>query len=463
MEALGSFATARQPWITRRTYRYEVITAATMPVGLAMAEGAAIGVLADKVFGVGPLGFATILAAPMAANITSFLWASLGRGRPKVQLVVALQVTLMALVASVAVLPTTPTGAAVLIAMVLAMRCAIAGIVTLRSVVWRANYPRAVRARVTSKLQIIATLVLALSPMVYGLLDANPQRFRWIYPAVAAVGLIGAGFYTRVRLRGERALLAYERRPQARAVPKGEAGSVYEFDPADAGDADRPTAWTVLRKDGFFRAYMGCQFLAGACNMMGEVAVLKLLVDLTDGRPHEFRDAILLTTVVPLISVILSMPLWARLLDDRHVVSFRLRHGLTWIVTQPLNGICAVAVLQGWAPLWVFLLPRIGQGLMGGGGRLAWQLGHNDFADRRLVSLYMGIHVTLTGVRGAIFPYLGVLLLGGWSAVDWLGLPGWGGIGPGVFIITTAIGIAAWLGYCAMHLRLKRGVGRVAD
>ena len=39
-------------------------------------------------------------------------------------------------------------------------------------------------------------------------------------------------------------------------------------------------------------------------------------------------------------------------------------------------------------------------GVARGGGSLAWQLGHNDFARADQLSAYMGIHVTLTGVRG---------------------------------------------------------------
>jgi hypothetical protein len=42
------------------------------------------------------------------------------------------------------------------------------------------------------------------------------------------------------------------------------------------------------------------------------------------------------------------------------------------------------------------------------GGKLGWNLGHNDFASDDQSTLYMGIHVTLTGVRGLIAPLAGV-------------------------------------------------------
>ena len=44
----------------------------------------------------------------------------------------------------------------------------------------------------------------------------------------------------------------------------------------------------------------------------------------------------------------------------------------------------------------------------------------------------MGLHVTLTGLRGAIAPFLGILLYAGWQRGGFL--PGaWDGIGPWIF------------------------------
>jgi hypothetical protein len=95
-------------------------------------------------------------------------------------------------------------------------------------------------------------------------------------------------------------------------------------------------------------------------------------------------------------------------------------------------------------------------GVSRGGGMLAWNLGHNDFADRRMVPLYMGIHVTLTGVRGFLAPYLAVVMLYGWSpdAVPGLTLPAFAGIGVNVFLVTTVLALIAEIGF----FRLQRDV-----
>jgi hypothetical protein len=50
------------------------------------------------------------------------------------------------------------------------------------------------------------------------------------------------------------------------------------------------------------------------------------------------------------------------------------------------------------------------------GGGLAWNIGHNDFAPSERAGAYMGVHVTLTGIRGAFAPFLGMALYLGWNA-----------------------------------------------
>ena len=68
-----------------------------------------------------------------------------------------------------------------------------------------------------------------------------------------------------------------------------------------------------------------------------------------------------------------------------------------------------------WAVL-CFAARGICFGLGMGGGKLAWNLGHLHFAPREEAELYMGIHVSLTGLRGLIAPLTGMLL---WGLIGW--------------------------------------------
>ncbi len=451
-----AFAIRSQPWITRPSYSREIVTAATFPLAVAMLEGGVIGVLAKKAFHVSELALATILAAPMFAHLTSVLWSHAARGRPKIALISRVQVLALLVIASIAVLPIGGAGPALLVLAVILGRVLLTGVVTLRSIVWRMNYPRYVRARITGKFTLLATVAMGIGPLiVYVVQDLNDRAFRVLYPLAAAVAFIGVLFYRRIRLRGERGLLRYERFEDATPTPHGAPDGVYEFDPADraSGRPVRDTFWTVLRRDRFFRQYMTWQFVAGLANMMGDFAVVALVIRLTDGQRFEFASSVLLTTTIPLLLTTLTLPMWARYLDRVHIAEFRARHGLLWIAAQAGNWAAASV-----GSLALLALPRMIQGVSRGAGMLAWNLGHNDFADRRLVSLYMGIHATLTGVRGFIAPYAAIILFSGWNGRELLGLrlPAWDGIGVHVFAVTTALAIVAEFGFIHLKMSLKR-------
>jgi hypothetical protein len=64
-------------------------------------------------------------------------------------------------------------------------------------------------------------------------------------------------------------------------------------------------------------------------------------------------------------------------------------------------------MFTGWLPLLWF--GAIVLGSAGAGANLGWNLGHNDFASIGRAQHYMGVHITLTGVRGAMAPPLGIL------------------------------------------------------
>ncbi len=439
---LRSFLPRSQPWITRQSYAHEIITASTYPVAMALIEGGVIGILAAKAFDVTALQFAIIMAAPNFANLTSFLWAQWSRGKPKVAFLNRVQYALLLLVAAIALLPTNPLGAWLLTAQVIVMRCLVAGVVTLRSTIWRHNYPRHVRASVTGRITLIQSLIVAVAPLLgYGLLDPYPHAFPYVYLAGALVGTIGAIAYGKVRLRGEKELLAFERRA-TRPSPHGTPAPIYEFDPTP----QQETFWYVLRHDHHYRRYMLWQFVAGGSNMMGEIVLIYVVADMTRHLANGYFVAIGLTTALPMIVSVLTLSLWARQLDHMHIARFRAKQSWWWIADQLTNWVSLY-----FGSLWLLAGARCIQGAARSAGMLAWNLGHNDFASRRLVAVYMGIHVTLTGVRGAIVPFLGMWLYQGMPrfTLPWVNvrLPGFDGLHVHLFLITTLLMVISNRGF----------------
>jgi hypothetical protein len=157
---------------------------------------------------------------------------------------------------------------------------------------------------------------------------------------------------------------------------------------------------------------------------------------------------------VPLMLASLTLPLWAAYMDRVHIAQFRTRQSLLWILSQALT---FVGALKG-SLVWI-ALGRVVLGVTRGGGGLAWQLGHNDFASQQNLAAYMGLHVTLTGVRGLFAPFLGMLLYLGWSpqALPWgkMELPGFQGIGSAVFLLSCALSSSAALGFLALWRRVS--------
>ncbi|MEM7577382.1 MAG: MFS transporter [Planctomycetota bacterium] len=435
------FSPAQQPVMSRPAFSRELVTAGTLPFAVAMLEGGVVGVVSKTIFNVSDLGFAAIFAAPMFANVTSLLWARLSRGKAKVAFTTMIMAVLLMLVASVAFLPTGGMGPGMLVLIVVLGRVCMAGMVALRSTIWRMNYTRSVRGQATARFVMLASLILALWPIFVGpLLDANAELFRVLYPFSAILGALGVLSFWQIRVRGERQLLRDENQPDVSDAPLQPNGKPHN-------------ALSVLRHDTNFRSYMVWQFLAGVGNMAGSTAFALFVINTLKDTPTENTQSMLLNATIPLGLAVVSLSWWARRLDGLHITRFRVIHGVTWVINQGLNGLAA---WTGWLPL--LYLASGAHGVARGGGMLAWQLGHNDFADRRLVALYMGIHQALTGVRGIFAPFVGTLLLTGWQPFTIAGqtFRGWEGIGAGVFVVTTAAVFASWLGFWSLNLKLRR-------
>ncbi len=451
--SLAEFSPVNQPKMARPSYAHELVTACTFPLAPAILESGVIGVLAKKSFHVSEFELATIMAAPIFANLTSFMWASLARGKRKIPFITVIQSMVLLLLVAISLLPTVSPGPTLLVFAVVLTRCALTGMVTLRSTVWRHNYRKAYRGRLTGRFTFLASLIMAAGPLIgFFIQDLSPDSFRWVYRATALIAAVGVVSFSRIRLRGEKQLLAYERLPSAEPQPHGEPGRVYAFDP-DGTQNKRHTVWTILREDHDYRWYMIWQFVGGMANLVGNFALIRLVIQLTENIPYEYVTSIFLTTTIPMAVATITVPAWARYLDSVHIARFRVRQGLFWIAAQ--LGTWVAGLFGG---VWMLALPRAIDGASRGGGMLAWNLGHNDFADRRMVPLYMGIHVTLTGVRGFLAPYMAVTLLYGWTpdALPGLTLPAFAGIGVHIFLVTTVLALIATVGFWHLMRDVER-------
>ena len=87
------------------------------------------------------------------------------------------------------------------------------------------------------------------------------------------------------------------------------------------------------------------------------------------------------------------------------MVRYRSRQG--WAIVLASAAMCLGVFASSLPLLWA------GAVLLGAaqaGANLGWNLGHNDFASLGRAQHYMGVHVTLTGVRGGLAPPAGVVI-----------------------------------------------------
>ena len=401
---------------------------ALLGLALGLVEGATAAVLVKQHFnGVAPtyvvnLAVALVSGAPAFSNVLSFVWANVAHGRARVQLMVALQAGFALVVGCVSFASRAAGGLLLTVLSVVAARVLWAGILTVRAAVWSANYPRNVLARITGRLVIVNSIAVACSAALVGwALEARVVDARWLYGGGALAGLLGAWLYRTMRVRREFRLLAAEAASGARSEP-----------------FSLRMLTRILKEDPAYREYMLWMGIFGG----GTLMLTAQLVLLFSERLHlSSGTQIGLLAVVPLITQPIFLPWWARLFDGSHVVRYRSRQG--WAIVLASAAMCA-GVFTAWLPLlW------IGAVLLGAaqaGANLGWNLGHNDFASVGRAQHYMGVHVTLTGLRGGVAPPLGVLAYMGLEASH-------AGAGEFALLLPVGMTLAGALGFNRMRRR----------
>lgn len=373
-------------------FRREIAPWALLGLTLGLVEGATAAVLIKKSFAGAAdpwmvnLAVAFVSGAPALANVVSFVWANIAHGRSRIGLMVGLQAGFAVLVGLLGLAPRAAGGLAFAVASILVARVVWTGILTVRAAVWSANYPRQAIGRYTGRIVIFSSLAVSVAAaMAAGVLDAGRIDARWLFGGGAAAGLLGAWLYRSARVRREFALLAEENAAAGRAEP---------FNPA--------MLFEILRKDPHFREYMFWMGVFGGGNLM---LTSQLVVIFSEHLHLAASLQIALLSVVPLGLLPAFVPFWARQFDQGHVVEYRARQG--WALVAAVALVAAGTWLHHLPTLW---LSAVALAFAHAGSNLGWNLGHNDFASVGRAQHYMGVHVTLTGVRGAIAPPAGILI-----------------------------------------------------
>lgn len=437
--AIASFHPRALPPMLRASYSRELLAWWFLPMMLGAIEGGAMGNIVRRAFDDAPgvtaesLNFAVaaVVAAPALANITSFIWATLAWGHDKIRFIVGLQLATAICVCIVGMGGDDLFGLYLLVTGVIASRIAWTGVITLRTTVWANNYPRADRTKIAGRLATVQAIVFAVVGVGMGqAMDWNEASFHVLFPLSAMLGLVGVWIYSKVRLRGQRRL--------ARAERAGSVDHRLSMNPL--------SVFRVLANDARYRTFMIFMFIFGLGNLM---LTAPLAIVLHEKFHVGYATGILITTTIPAITMPLTIPVWSRLMAKSHVVRFRSIHAWSYVTASLFLLLAAIS-----GSLWMMFAASLFTGLGNAGGVLAWNLGHQDFAPPGRDSQYMGVHVTLTGIRGLMAPFIAV------GIYQWLdrgveGNTGGPGGGVWVFAVCLALNVIGALGFAVMARTMR--------
>lgn len=364
------------PYTARATFFYELVSS---PL-----SGAYLGVLvllpwvAKQALNASNLQVAILVAMPAAAQLFTVYWAHLSENRPKMPWVLwpGLACRFLILCVGFAINSWMLVALGALAFLVGAMATPAA------NAIWRYNYPSSHRYRaVGAILTTLSATSLVVSFAVGWLLKTGGERlFRVAFPIGGILGMLGVWVYSNIRVRGEGELkdLPPESKPFSFAANLG-----------------------LLRRDPRFSKFMLLQFILGFSNLMSGPALIALL----KRQDADSLEASIVLSVAPSAVMVLSMPVWGRVLQGMNPWRARGFQSLLWIAGFSLiafSGKNIAFVIAGQAVVGAAL----------GGGNLLWSLQQMYFARKENVPKYMGIHCTLTGIRGLVAPFVGVALMG---------------------------------------------------
>ncbi len=370
------------PQMARPTFRYDLISNLFASIALGVifpslaAQFARRGLQASTWL----VGFIYVLM-PMGNFLNTFLAQRLSRAR-RVPLIVRVRIVMGLFVGAIAFLPSNPGAGWWFVGLLLVPSVLFAITLNVQNSVRHSNYPAAVRGTIFGRITIMRMGGMAASALLAGYaLDRYQWGHRLVYTIAACALLLAAWFYSRIRIRRERTMLRNGARTRINLLD----------------------GFRLLVKDRAYGQFMGWQMVFGFMNLMsGPVLVLVM----TDYLKVDYQTGTTALMVVPLGVAVFGGLLAGRLFDHLKVTHFRSVGATFWGASKIV--VFLGAITGSWA------LVLLGFGLQGLGqamGSIAFNIGHTQFASVDRSQEYMGIHLTLQGIRGMVAPMLTAALL----------------------------------------------------
>ncbi len=374
----------RLPFYTRYTFRHHSRAEALFGIYQALFD--LRGYVARKTLAATAIEVAIVTSIPNIAQMFAMTWRTLLLRVDRRKALVWIGIGGKGLLVLVALLSSSWTFAL--------LCCTVAVVdsafVPLRNLLFQSNYPPNLRGALFStafSITIATTLVVSLSAT--SCLDRWASSYRWLYPIAGLAGVAVHAIYARARLR--RSAKVGGRTAPSRRAPLERVVAAARI----------PIVLTrsILRRDERFRSFESGFFLYGLTFMMNDVLVVFLAADTLGAS---YKQISLAQTVIPLSVMILCFPLWGRFLD---------RSGPLRVASVAFIGVGAwTLALMMATTIPMLYVASILRGVGMAGVQVVWNLGPMQLAPRGKARDYMGVHVTLVGLRAAVAPPLAIVL-----------------------------------------------------
>jgi MFS family permease len=338
-----------------------------------------------KTFGAGPLLITLLVMAAPVSQLLAIVWGNLMHGRPKRPFILGFGGGGRMLLVFVGL---ATSAVAFTIPVIVSIGLAVAIIPALNAL-YQTNYADAERGRVFGLIMSVTAVATIGASLAAGWwMDHDPHIYRVLYPVAGVLGLLAAILYYRIRPRG----------PSGRGADDLSAA---DWLGAVTGAVRNPFkgARTLFRDDpNFFRFEMS-YMLYGMAFMILQPVLPFFLVDEIQVQYSEAATArgLLFWGVVAILS-----PFFGRMLDRWNAVrvsivgfSILTVFPVLLAVSTGIGGVYAAFTLYGAAMAAV---------------NIAWTMGPILFAGKKDAASYMGVHVTMVGIRGLIGNPVGLLL-----------------------------------------------------
>lgn len=445
----------RIPFLSRYNFFHEFHHILAWGVVVGLIEGNFASIVVAKTFNGSEFLISVASATPMAMHIFSLMWGAYCVGRRKLRIFTFCTTGTALMLASVAMTPDIALGGWLFVLQMAAAQFFQTGAVTVRSALWKSNYPPLVRGQIAARLQVARAVTrLGSVALIAKCFDLDPHSYRWIYPAAAIVGVIGVWCLQRMRVRGEvGALRRLHEGEREDGALTGHASTQRIFSSTHVVTS----AIHVLKQDARFRSYCIAQMFAGITNLLVRAVIVVILTkQVLVGMKSEYWLNTVLLELLPMVLMLATMHASARYFDRSGVLRYRTIQMFGWLLAIffGMCGTLAIGHIDWLGPqallisVGCFAMFSIFRGICLGGGSIAWNLGHLHFANSDDAEVYMGIHVSLTGLRAMFIPMAGMAL---WNWIGW-----------GVWLVSLASGMLAIYFFKVLEMR-ERNVTPPSD